>query len=151
MNPSLRGRVPTAQWRSLFGCMKRKYPPPRPRLLPPPRNQSMLPEHAPPPFHPPRPANAALRQGVRHMTYCPEYRLIVSGGFCYNLAVNNPYVSSPISRLRGHSAPIVGVEHLVGTSQASGERGEGWWGAAEEALPVQRSHLSTNEFFIRAV
>ncbi|CAM9181074.1 unnamed protein product [Ascophyllum nodosum] len=58
-------------------------------------------------------------KGVRHMAYCPDHQLIVSGGFCFDLVVNNPSVSTPISYLRGHSAPIVGVEHILGTSQAS--------------------------------
>ncbi|CAN0265919.1 unnamed protein product [Ectocarpus sp. 12 AP-2014] len=59
-------------------------------------------------------------KGVKHMAYCPDQRLIVSGGFSYDLVVNNPYVPSPISRLRGHCSSIVGVEHITGTSQASG-------------------------------
>ncbi|CAM9771885.1 unnamed protein product [Ectocarpus sp. 4 AP-2014] len=58
-------------------------------------------------------------KGVKHMAYCPDHRLIVSGGFSYDLVVNNPYVPSPISRLRGHCSSIVGVEHVTGTSQAS--------------------------------
>lgn len=53
------------------------------------------------------------------MAYCPDHRLIVSGGFCYDLVISHPYVSNPVSRLYGHSAPIVGVEHVAGTSQAS--------------------------------
>lgn len=53
------------------------------------------------------------------MAYCSDHHLIVSGGFCYDLIISNPYISSPISRLSGHSAPIIGVEHIVGTSQAS--------------------------------
>ncbi|CAN0530705.1 unnamed protein product, partial [Ectocarpus sp. 12 AP-2014] len=56
-------------------------------------------------------------KGVKHMAYCPDQRLIVSGGFSYDLVVNNPYVPSPISRLRGHCSSIVGVEHITGTSQ----------------------------------
>lgn len=51
------------------------------------------------------------------MAYSPEHRLLVSGGFSYDLVINNPYVSSPISRLRGHCSSIVGVEHVMGTSQ----------------------------------
>eukprot|EP00903_Cladosiphon_okamuranus_P013184 g12296.t2 len=56
-------------------------------------------------------------KGVKHMAYCPDHRLLVSGGFSYDLVINNPYLSSPISRLRGHCSSIVGVEHIVGTSQ----------------------------------
>ena len=51
------------------------------------------------------------------MAYCPDHRLLVSGGFSYDLVINNPYVSNPISRLRGHCSSIVGVEHVMGTSQ----------------------------------
>ncbi|CAM9440600.1 unnamed protein product, partial [Discosporangium mesarthrocarpum] len=57
-------------------------------------------------------------QGVRHMAYCPEYRLVVSGGFCYDILVSNPYVSKPINRLHGHCAPIVGVEIPPNSPQA---------------------------------
>lgn len=53
------------------------------------------------------------------MAYYPDHRLLVSGGFSYELVVNNPYVSRPISSLRGHLSSIVGVEHVTGTSQAS--------------------------------
>lgn len=60
-----------------------------------------------------------MQQGVRHMAYCPDHRLIVSGGFSFDLVINNQYDSTPISRLHGHTAPIVGVDHLKGTCQAS--------------------------------
>ncbi|CAM9409360.1 unnamed protein product [Scytosiphon promiscuus] len=58
-------------------------------------------------------------KGVKHLAYCPDHSLIVSGGFSYDLVINNPYVSNPVSRLQGHCSPIAGVEHITGTSQAS--------------------------------
>ncbi|CAM9649007.1 unnamed protein product, partial [Ectocarpus sp. 13 AM-2016] len=67
--------------------------------------------------HPKASYQLTLHLGVKHMAYCPDQRLIVSGGFSYDLVVNNPYLSSPISRLRGHCSSIVGVEHITGTSQ----------------------------------
>ncbi|CAM9110180.1 unnamed protein product, partial [Hapterophycus canaliculatus] len=56
-------------------------------------------------------------KGVKHMAYCPDHSLIVSGGFSYDLVINNPYVANPVSRLQGHCSPIAGVEHITGTSQ----------------------------------
>ncbi|CAN0050569.1 unnamed protein product [Ectocarpus sp. 12 AP-2014] len=67
--------------------------------------------------HPKASSQLTWHLGVKHMAYCPDQRLIVSGGFSYDLVVNNPYLSSPISRLRGHCSSIVGVEHITGTSQ----------------------------------
>lgn len=60
-----------------------------------------------------------MQQGVRHMAYCSDHRLIVSGGFSFDLVISNQYESTPISRLHGHTASIVGVDHLKGTHQAS--------------------------------
>lgn len=60
-----------------------------------------------------------VKQGVKHLAYCPDHSLIVSGGFSYDLVINNQYVPNPVSRLQGHCSPIAGVEHVAGTSQVS--------------------------------
>jgi hypothetical protein len=40
--------------------------------------------------------------------------LIASGGFAFDVVLSNPYVQQPISKLHGHTAPIVGVQIVAG-------------------------------------
>jgi hypothetical protein len=42
------------------------------------------------------------------------HRLIASGGFAFDVVLSNPYVQQPISKLHGHTAPIVGVQIVPG-------------------------------------
>lgn len=68
---------------------------------------------------------------MKHLAYCPDHSLIVSGGFSYDLVINNPYVPNPVSRLQGHCSPIAGVEHVMGTSQVS-------------VLPIAEEHTTNS-------
>eukprot|EP00953_Heterococcus_sp_UTEX-ZZ885_P006321 3868-Heterococcus_DN1.PRE.4 len=51
-----------------------------------------------------------------YYTVCMHYahRLIASGGFAFDVVLSNPYVQQPISKLHGHTAPIVGVQIVPG-------------------------------------
>jgi hypothetical protein len=54
----------------------------------------------------------AIRVSVHTLHYTD--RLIASGGFAFDIVLSNPYVPQPISKLHGHTAPIVGVQIVPG-------------------------------------
>eukprot|EP00435_Cladocopium_sp_Y103_P031150 s482_g7.t2 len=54
--------------------------------------------------------------GVRCMAFATSTKVLVTGGYDYNLFVWNPYVGKSIHTIHGHSAPIVGIEVLGASS-----------------------------------
>lgn len=67
--------------------------------------------------------NGRLRQtltghemGVRCMAFATSTKVLVTGGFDYNLFVWNPYVGKSIHIIQGHTASIVGIEMLGANS-----------------------------------
>jgi WD40 repeat protein len=44
------------------------------------------------------------------MAYSAEQNILISCGFEFDVLIWNPYVNEPICVLRGHEAPIIGVE-----------------------------------------
>lgn len=49
-------------------------------------------------------------KAVRYLAYSYTFNLLISCGFEFEALVWNPYVSEPICRLKGHEAPLTGVE-----------------------------------------
>jgi len=49
-------------------------------------------------------------KAVRYLAYSQRYNLLVSCGFEFDALVWNPYVSIPICQLKGHEAPLCGIE-----------------------------------------
>lgn len=49
-------------------------------------------------------------KAVRFLAYSYTFNLLISCGFEFEALVWNPYVSEPICRLKGHEAPLTGVE-----------------------------------------
>ena len=56
-------------------------------------------------------------KGVCCLSYSPEYRFLVSGGFDFDVIVWNPYVEHLILRLPGHTNSICGVEIVADSPQ----------------------------------
>uniref|UniRef100_A0A7S0ZUV4 EF-hand domain-containing protein n=1 Tax=Noctiluca scintillans TaxID=2966 RepID=A0A7S0ZUV4_NOCSC len=56
------------------------------------------------------------QMGVRCMAFAASNKVLVTGGFDYNLFVWNPYVGTSTHVIRGHVAPIVGIEVLGAAS-----------------------------------
>lgn len=54
--------------------------------------------------------------GVRCMAFAEASKVLVTGGYDYNLMVWNPYVGSSIHTMKGHIAQIVGIEVLGAAS-----------------------------------
>uniref|UniRef100_A0A0G4HNB3 EF-hand domain-containing protein n=1 Tax=Chromera velia CCMP2878 TaxID=1169474 RepID=A0A0G4HNB3_9ALVE len=50
------------------------------------------------------------RRGVLALCFFPSAKVLVSGGFGYDLAVWNPYVDKQILSLQAHSAPVIAVD-----------------------------------------
>ena len=49
-------------------------------------------------------------KAVRFLAYSYSFNLLISCGFEFEALVWNPYVTEPICRLKGHEAPMTGVE-----------------------------------------
>ncbi|CEL95412.1 unnamed protein product [Vitrella brassicaformis CCMP3155] len=57
-------------------------------------------------------------RGVRTMCFSPANKLLITGGFDYQLFIWNPYVGKAIHTIKGHLAPIIKIESLgPGTGQ----------------------------------
>mmetsp|Transcript_58012 Transcript_58012/g.111881 ORF Transcript_58012/g.111881 Transcript_58012/m.111881 type:complete len:1193 (+) Transcript_58012:138-3716(+) len=54
--------------------------------------------------------------GVRCMAFAASIKVLVSGGYDYDLFVWNPYVKTSIHQIPGHQAPIVAIEVLGSSS-----------------------------------
>ena len=58
----------------------------------------------------PRKALSGHIKAVRFLAYSYSFNLLISCGFEFEALVWNPYVTEPICRLKGHEAPLTGVE-----------------------------------------
>jgi WD40 repeat protein len=56
------------------------------------------------------------KKGVRCMAFAPAMKVLVTGGYDYNLMVWNPYVERCVQTITGHTAHIVGIEVLGSSS-----------------------------------
>jgi len=63
--------------------------------------------------------------GVKCMAFSPSTKFLVTGGYDYNLFVWNPYVGKSIFIMRGHLAPIIGVE-VIGYNQVVSADADGY-------------------------
>uniref|UniRef100_A0A0G4H0U6 EF-hand domain-containing protein n=1 Tax=Chromera velia CCMP2878 TaxID=1169474 RepID=A0A0G4H0U6_9ALVE len=51
-------------------------------------------------------------RGIKTIFYNPVNKILLTGGFDYLLLVWNPYVETAIQEIKGHTAPIVGIDFL---------------------------------------
>ena len=59
---------------------------------------------------------AAHEKAVRMLTFSKKFKVLVSCGFDFDVIVWNPFSETPIERLKGHEAPLVGVCCPVNTT-----------------------------------
>jgi len=55
--------------------------------------------------------------GVVSLAFNPDFILLFSGGFDHEICVWNPYIDSPVYKVKAHAAPIVCINIIEHTPQ----------------------------------
>lgn len=75
----------------------------------------------------PAPPPPALHSaGVVAIAYSNEYRFLLSAGSDHQVRVWSPFAEKQVFSLRGHKAPLIGVQFVPGTPQIVTADSDGW-------------------------
>ena len=66
------------------------------------------------------------RAGVVAIAYSNEYRFLLSAGSDHQVCVWSPFADKVVYSLRGHNAPLIGVQFVPGTPQIVTADADGW-------------------------